>query len=512
MKSKNITRHFALRSMIFTTLIVLFFLSGIVAYYAMLYSETREHITKIGELNALTSSEQIDKYFSSGVDTLKLSGYTLDNMIRNGNSPEIIHEYLLNQSIAISNITSGNSPGLYGYINGQYISGTGWIAGNDYVATERPWYIDAQASVGRDTVVGPYLDKRTNTNIVTLSKTLCDVKSVIAMDFSMVRLQAITEEVTSQGDSYAEIVLNRDYEVLAHSDKSEIGKNYLQEQNTFGNKLVDELRDTNQDFFSLNYNGSDYIVYTTTVANDWFCISVIDATAALNHHNLPLIFMFAAAFAIFTVQIIILKRSSRNKQITQQLSEDLFQAENTISEKDKQIGEISRVALLDALTGVGSQTAFNQQTKNLEEKIRSEKKPVAVVMMDINWLKNINDSFGHDAGDKYLCGSCKLICNTYKHSPVFRIGGDEFAAILVDTDYEHREELMKKLNAACNDAFVRKDCEPWERYSIAAGMSECADGETTLKAALTRADKAMYAAKRKFKQQHAYPPHNEKQK
>ena len=502
MKEERPAGYFALRSTIFTTLIVLIFLSGIIAYYAMLYAETKENIRNIGELNAQTSSEQIDKYLSSGVDTLKLSGYTLDNMIRNGNSSDEIHEYLLNQSSAISNITSYNSPGLYGYINGKYISGTGWIAGDDYVATQRPWYIDAQASVGRVTVVGPYLDKRTNTNIITLSQTLCDVKSVIAIDFSMDRLQSIAEEVTAQGDSYAEIVLNRDYQVLAHSDKKEIGKVYIDEHDTFGSKLVEELRNTDESFFSLNYNGSDYIVYTTTVANDWFCISVIDATAALGQHNGPIIFMIAAAIAIIAVQIFILNRTSKTKKITQQLTANLSQAESTISEKDKQIGEISKVAMYDTLTGVRSKAAFNRLADDLSEKLKNNQISAAVVMLDVNRLKNINDTYGHSAGDKYLCGCCKLICNIVKHSPVFRIGGDEFAALLTGEDFNDRIKLLRQLEEACESSYSDTKLDPWERYSIAAGMSECAEGETTITPALARADKVMYETKRKFKQKH----------
>lgn len=367
MNNKKLSSYFALRSMIFNTAVVLFFLGGILGFYAMLYSETREHITKIGEHNAQMASEEIDNYFASGVDTLKLSGYTIDNMIRNGSSSKEIEDYLKNQSIAIKNITEGSSPGLYGYINGEYLSGTGWIAGSDYVATGRPWYIEAQASVGRITAIGPYLDKRTNTDIITLTKTLCDVKSVIAMDFSMGQLQSIAEEVTAEGGSYAEILLDREYEVLAHSDKSEIGKNYLTEKGTFGAKLVDTLRNTDESFFFFSYDGSEYIVYSSTVANDWFCISVIDATASLNRHKLPLAFMIASAFAILAVQFIIIIRTNISKQIAEQLSDDLSNAESSLSEKEKQIGEISKVALRDSLTGVGSKAAFDIMCREIEK-------------------------------------------------------------------------------------------------------------------------------------------------
>ena len=502
MNKKSLNGYFAVQNMIFTMLIVVFFLCGIIYYYTMLYTETKEHITKIGELNAATSAEQIDKYFSSGVDTLKLASYTLDNMIRNGNSQKEILEYLQNQSSAISNITNGYSTSFYGYINNTYLDGNGWIPDSDYIPIERPWYVDAEANIGRVAIVGPYIDSETHNSIITLSKTLCDVKSVVAMDFSMDRLQAITEELTAQGESYAEIILNHDYQVIAHSDKSEISKCYFTEQGTLGNALVEKLRTTDEDFFFLEYADADYIVYTTTVANDWFCLSVIDATSSLSQLKKPLVFMVASALSIIVIQLIILIRANRNTQITQQLSENLSQAKNTISEKENQIGEISQLAFRDALTSVGSKAAFNQLSEELSEKRKAEQISVAVVMMDVNNLKYVNDTFGHEAGDKYLCGCCDIICKIFQHSPVFRTGGDEFIAILQNDDYDNRTALLQKLNAACDTAYAQENKAPWERYTIAAGLADWFPEEPTLEQALSRADKAMYEAKRLFKQKH----------
>lgn len=502
MKKRKLSGYFAVQSMIFTTLIVMFFVVGIIVYYSMLYAETREHITKIGELNAETSAEQIDKYLSSGVDVLRMTGYTLDNMIRNGNSQEEILAYLENQSIAASNITSGNSPGFYGYINNGYLDGTGWVPETDYAPLERPWYVEAKANIGRVSVVGPYVDSRTHRNIITLSKTLCDVKSVIAMDFSMDQLQKIAEDLTAHGKSYAEIVLNREYKVLAHSDKSEIGKCYFTEPGSFGNALIDELRSTDENYFFLRYEGADYIVYTTTVANDWFCVSVIDATSSLRRLKRPLIFIFAAALTILAVQLVIIIRSNKNTQIAKQLSDDLSEAENAISEKDSKIGEISKLAFKDALTGVGSKSAFNSLTAELAEKHKTSHTPTAVVMLDVNVLKNVNDTFGHDAGDKYLCGCCGLICEIFRYSPVFRIGGDEFVAVLRNADFSDREKLLQKLRDACDESYSHTDRMPWERYSIAAGMSDWLPDEPDIEQALLRADKAMYDSKRSFKERH----------
>ena len=207
-----------------TTLLILFFLSVIIVYYAMLYRETSQKIIKNGELSATKSSHQIDKYLSTGIEAMRLACHALDNMIRDGRSQEDLLDFLTNQSVSIESITSGNSIGIYGLINGEFLDGTGWVPDAGYVPVKRPWYIGARASIGRVALIDPYLDVRSNTIMITLAKTLCDTKSIVAMDFSIERIQAITEGLIAQDKSNIEMVLDRTYKVIAHSDKSEVGK------------------------------------------------------------------------------------------------------------------------------------------------------------------------------------------------------------------------------------------------------------------------------------------------
>lgn len=61
----------------------------------------------------------------------------------------------------------------------------------------------------------------------------------------------------------------------------------------------------------------------------------------------------------------------------------------------------------------------------------------------MNDLKKVNDFYGHDAGDRHILSAKKLICDVFKHSPVYRIGGDEFTVILTGTDYENGIELLQ---------------------------------------------------------------------
>lgn len=482
-------------SIVTTTIAVLFFLGVVFGYYSMLYSETRQRIIKSGELNALISAEQVDNYLSDGIYIIRMASYALDNMIRDGRSQQEILDYLLNQSTAIESITSGNSPGLYGYINGEYLDGTGWTPDEGYDPTQRPWYIGPRVNIGRVAVVDPYLDLDSQTIMVAFGKTLCDAKSVISIDFSMAPLQSIAEGLAAQDDSDMRIVLDRKYQVIAHSDAQEIGKNYAAESGTFGSALVQALRSTDEDFVSLRFENAEYIVYTVPVAKDWYCLSVCNATSAFAQLKKTLVVTIFASLLVAFVVILIMRHASRKAMIAQQLESD-------IRKKEGQLGEISKVAFRDALTGVGSKAAFNQLTEGIAPELAAGRGAISVVMIDINNLKYVNDNFGHDAGDDYLKGCCRIICEVYKHSPVFRLGGDEFVAVLRNADYETRETLFSQLNAAFEKAYANENVSPWARYSAAAGMADCESGDTALDQALKRADKAMYEAKQAFKAQH----------
>ena len=119
-----------------------------------------------------------------------------------------------------------------------------------------------------------------------------------------------------------------------------------------------------------------------------------------------------------------------------------------------------------------------------------------LVECDVNDLKVINDTFGHDMGDEYLKNCSKVFCDIFKHSPVFRIGGDEFVIILFGEQYEKRAELFEKLKSSVN----RKPDAPKESISFAAGMADYSSKiDECVKDVLKRADTFMYINKGKFK-------------
>lgn len=125
----------------------------------------------------------------------------------------------------------------------------------------------------------------------------------------------------------------------------------------------------------------------------------------------------------------------------------------------------------DALTAVKNRIAYEQYLETLREEFdKGHKKEFAVVMCDVNNLKKVNDELGHERGDEYLKNSCRMICSTFKHSPVFRIGGDEFVAILSEEDYKHRDALLLQMRQDMEE--LKEAMVPLEeRVSIATGMA-----------------------------------------
>ena len=119
------------------------------------------------------------------------------------------------------------------------------------------------------------------------------------------------------------------------------------------------------------------------------------------------------------------------------------------------------------------------------------------MVCDINSLKAVNDLYGHKEGDACIKNGCRKICGVFSHSPVFRIGGDEFVVILSGEDYAVRNRLLEQINAIPRDASKIRFGE-----TISAGMAEYKkDRHLSLSSVFEEADKAMYERKQRLKEE-----------
>lgn len=165
----------------------------------------------------------------------------------------------------------------------------------------------------------------------------------------------------------------------------------------------------------------------------------------------------------------------------------------TVSEL--QLGHVRSLAFTDPLTGVKSKLAFAETENEINERIRAGgQPPFAMVVCDVNGLKQINDTLGHKAGDAYLQKAAKMICALFDHSPVYRTGGDEFVILLSGQDHENRQAIMASLHTRSVENIQT------DGAVVSAGLAEYTPGSVeNLHAVFEQADARMYEEKKLLK-------------
>ena len=167
-----------------------------------------------------------------------------------------------------------------------------------------------------------------------------------------------------------------------------------------------------------------------------------------------------------------------------------------VRQEEKYVDNLSRAkieATVDGLTGVKNRHAWLMAEERLNSQIAEDpSREFAVVLLDVNDLKKVNDTEGHAAGDDYLRAACRIVCKTFAHSPVFRVGGDEFAVIAQGDDYTAIDELVARLNEQ-NEEALRSG-----GIVIACGMAK-REGDSIVASVFERADQKMYDNKANLK-------------
>lgn len=153
------------------------------------------------------------------------------------------------------------------------------------------------------------------------------------------------------------------------------------------------------------------------------------------------------------------------------------------------------LAYTDPLTGVKSKHAYVEAEELMSRRISGgEVSAFGVVVFDLNGLKHINDTLGHETGDAYIVEASQLICRQFMHSPVYRIGGDEFLALLEGEDYDQRQSLVHSF-----DQLVESNLREG-RVVISTGMAEYREGvDNDFQSVFERADVRMYRRKESLK-------------
>ena len=157
------------------------------------------------------------------------------------------------------------------------------------------------------------------------------------------------------------------------------------------------------------------------------------------------------------------------------------------------------LAYRDSLTGLRNTNSYKAWTSDLDKEIKTKSTDFGVIVLDINYLKETNDRYGHDVGNKLIVAAAGIISGTFKRSPVFRIGGDEFLVILENRDLVNVEELLGIFDRECSETTVEME-DKTIPVSIAKGFARyIPEKDTSFVDVFNRADDAMYENKREIK-------------
>ena len=212
----------------------------------------------------------------------------------------------------------------------------------------------------------------------------------------------------------------------------------------------------------------------------------------LKENWIIIIAVISCVFAGFIILMITKLKAEKKVNEQQRQIEEVLRRE---LQQQKELQSVTRIAYTDPLTGVKNKHSYVIDEEKMNQRIKkSSVSEFAIVIFDLNYLKVINDTKGHQAGDQYIKDGCSIICNSFKHSPVYRIGGDEFVAVLEGTDFAEREELLDKFEKKMSSNSMKG------AVTIAAG---CAvydpENDRNVRAVFERADQIMYDCKKNMK-------------
>ncbi len=159
---------------------------------------------------------------------------------------------------------------------------------------------------------------------------------------------------------------------------------------------------------------------------------------------------------------------------------------------DKRFDIIQKITITDELTNVYNRKYYNEKVSESLSLYKRYKTPFSMIMYDIDRFKDVNDTHGHDVGDKVLVKSCVLVRALIRESDhIFRIGGEEFIVILSETKLAEATSVAEKIRQSFSVTSIFKDVY----ITISAGLTEVRPNDTE-ESIYQRVDDLLYLSKK----------------
>ena len=163
--------------------------------------------------------------------------------------------------------------------------------------------------------------------------------------------------------------------------------------------------------------------------------------------------------------------------------------------------KLQKMATTDFLTGIANSRHFSETGAHEVQRARRYKRPLALLMIDLDHFKKLNDKYGHAIGDKILVAFAGICKKCLRKADIFgRLGGEEFAILLPETDINGGSKFAERLRVIVEKSKIKVESKPFH-ITVSIGVTELQPDDDQIDAALRRADDTMYEAKKRGRNQ-----------
>ena len=345
----------------------------------------------------------------------------------------------------------------------------------------------------------PYNYKGTGTRMISFAKPLYfegEFIGVVGMDFDYTAITNRIDEIKVHENGFA-FLAHQDH-IAYHKDMAlkdtapDFSQDYEQSSRELRNGMTLVLLAHKDDLRSIRYGVELSVAVAILIL---LGVSVLATVIAVRRFVSPLVKLTESAVKLSGGDYNVETVQSRIEEI-EVLNSAFVKMAEQLSAHDKYQ---HRLAYRDALTGLRNVASFKAWVKEFSQNVEGEKREFGVVVLDLNFLKETNDKFGHEIGDRVIVAAARTISYVFKRSPVFRLGGDEFVVILQGHDLEDHVELIEKMHEKAKEEYIALG-DGLVPVSIACGVALYDDSkEESFNEVLNRADAKMYENKQAMK-------------